>query len=267
MANKYLLREDAPFGDAFWNMLDNAIIGAAKSSLSARRIIGIEGSYGLGLKSVPLEDNSISDGGVRLSTSNSLPISLIESTFTLSARDIANFEESGFPINLESAINAACAIAAKEDSVLFNGIKELKTTGLLNIPGTASTQLGNWTDVGAASNDIIKAVTDLDNKGFHGPYVLALNAGLYNQLYRLYPNGNGSEIAHIESIIGSKIVKSTAIAGGGILMADGIQFASIIIGQDMAVGYVGPSESDFEFKIFESIALRVRVPSAVYILK
>jgi len=54
---------------------------------------------------------------------------------------------------------------------------------------------------------------------------------------------------------------------GGVLLASGVQFASIVIGQDMAVGFVGPSDGDLEFSMTESLALHVRQPGAVCVLE
>ena len=53
----------------------------------------------------------------------------------------------------------------------------------------------------------------------------------------------------MESIVGSKVIKAPGIKSGGVLIAEGKQFASIVIGQDMSVGFVGPQGADYEFKI------------------
>ena len=52
----FLHRDDAPFSDAVWGRIDTVVTEAAKSVLSARRIIYVEGPYGLGTKSVPAPD-------------------------------------------------------------------------------------------------------------------------------------------------------------------------------------------------------------------
>ena len=64
MSNEYLTREDAPIGPEAWKALDDTMIQAARSVLTGRRLLHIEGPYGLGLKSVPMQDNIIGDGMV-----------------------------------------------------------------------------------------------------------------------------------------------------------------------------------------------------------
>ena len=48
MATELLNRGDAPFSDKVWAAIDAAVVGAAKSQLGARRVLPVEGPYGLG---------------------------------------------------------------------------------------------------------------------------------------------------------------------------------------------------------------------------
>lgn len=267
MDTSYLARNDTPFDETVWSLLDSVVIEAAKSVLTARRILDIEGPYGLGLKQIPLEDNQISEGDVVLAASKSLPVSLISTGFKLSARDIASYLKSGLALDLSGVAKAAQAVASAEDIIVFEGNKALGVDGLLSTSGTQSVELTNWETVGNAASDVIKAVTKLDEKGFHGPYIMAVSPALYNILFRLYPQGGPSEMEHISSIIGSLVIKAPSLKSGGIVLASGKQFASIVIGQDIATGFVGPAGSGYEFKISESIAPRIKVPAAVCILK
>ena len=50
------------------------------------------------------------------------------------------------------------------------------------------------------------------------------------------------------------------------LLASGLQYASIAIGQDMVVGFVGP-KGELEFSISESLALRIRQPKSICVLE
>ncbi len=267
MASKYLGRDDAPFGDGIWSALDSTVINVAKGQLSARKVLEIEGPYGLALKSVPLPDEVATEGDVKLAASPVLPVPLIETTFTLGARDLASHEETGFSLDAAAVAHAAIAAAAAEDTLIFEGNKTIGIEGLLTAKGAQSVNLGKWEEVGTAANDVIKALTALDDAGFHGPYVLALAPNLHNMLFRLYPQGYQIEMQHIESIVGSSVIKAPGIKKGGVLVATGKQFASIVIGQDMSTGFVGPENGDYVFKIVESLVPRIRVPSAVCVLK
>ena len=271
MSGTYLHRDDAPFGGRVWESIDSAVIAAAKSQLSARRLLDVEGPFGLGLKALPGGDAELeADGGedgVTLSASPAYPVAAIRAEFEISIRDIAAFEERGTPLDLSSAVSAAIRCARQEDELLFNGAPAIGAPGLLTVKGVSSSKLSAWTEVGKAADDIIKALGQLDGQGFHGPYALALSPDRFNLLYRRYPQGPMTELEHIKTMATGGVIKAPAIKSGGVLVATNAQFASIAIGQDMATGFVGPGGGAYEFVVSETLALRLRQPSAVCVLK
>jgi len=54
MANTYLGRDDAPIAAATWKLIDDVMIQAAKSQMTGRKILPIEGPFGFGLKVIPM---------------------------------------------------------------------------------------------------------------------------------------------------------------------------------------------------------------------
>lgn len=256
----YLGRKDAPVSAETWKLLDAAMIEAAKSQLSGRRLISIEGPYGFGLKTIPLSDCEVAEG---ILASPVIPVNLLSTTFFLNKRDLAAGVRDPV-LDLDPVASAAMACARREDGIIFSGIGD--TPGLLGAEGSASLALAKWDKPGAAADQIISAVTKLDDAGFHGPYCLGLAPARYNLLLRRYPQGEGTELDHIRSITGGDVVKAPVLQKGGVLIASGRQFCSIVIGQDMAVGYNGPAGEALEFTITESLALLIRAPEAICVL-
>lgn len=268
VSSKFLHRDDAPFDEKVWKLIDDVVVGAAKSQMAARRFLSIEGPYGLGLKQVPGPDVVVEDSeGAAVAVSPSMPVMDIRRVFTIPARDIAAFEESGMLLRMDTAAQAAIVCARKEDELLLTGSKTLGVEGLLTAKGTQSLELQSWSKVGTAADDIIKGVTMLDDGGFRGPYVLALSPKLYNLLHRRYRQGNMTEMDHLKSIVGGGVVKAPGMGSPGVLLASGKQFTSIVLGQDLMTGFIGPSDSGYEFLISESLALRLAQPKAICILK
>jgi uncharacterized linocin/CFP29 family protein len=259
MDNKYLGREDAPVGEEIWKVLDATMTEAAKSVLAGRRLLYVEGPFGLGLKGVPLQDVK-GEGG--LVTSSFVPVSLIHKSFVLSKRDIAASEREGLPLNNAPVASAALDCAMLEDKIIFQGAQG--SQGLLTASGAGEIKLSAWKEVGKAADEIISALTTLDNAGFHGPYSLALSPGRYNLLLRRYPQG-GTELDQIRSMTDG-VFKAPILDSGGLLLASGRQFAAIALGQDMSVGYIGPAGDNLEFSISESMALLIRQPKAICVL-
>jgi uncharacterized linocin/CFP29 family protein len=63
------------------------------------------------------------------------------------------------------------------------------------------------------------------------------------------------------------VFKAASLENGGVLIASGRQYASIIQGQDMAVGFIGPQSERLEFSISETVTPYIRQPKAICVLK
>ena len=219
MANVYFGREDAPIEAATWKLLDDAMVRAAKSQIAGRRVLPIEGPYGFGLKLIPMGDYAVEDGIIG---STAIPLTMIRTEFSLAKRDLAAYERDHLILDTTPAECAAMDAAAKEDRIIFSGISGIP--GLLNAEGAGSMTLTKWDKIGTAADQIIDAVTKLDGAGFHGPYSLALAPAQFNLLLRRYPQGDGTELDHIKSIVTEGVVKAPALKKGGVLLASGSQY-------------------------------------------
>jgi uncharacterized linocin/CFP29 family protein len=159
---------------------------------------------------------------------------------------------------------AALDLARLEDAIIFQG--STGGNGLMTQEGSGSFTLSSWNSIGKAADDVIKAITALDEAGFHGPYTMALNPARYNLLFRRYPQG-GTELEHLKEMITEGIFKAPIIDSGGVILAAGRPYCSLVLGQDMQVGFIGPVEENLEFSISESLALLVREPCSICVLK
>ncbi|MFA7158064.1 MAG: family 1 encapsulin nanocompartment shell protein [Kiritimatiellia bacterium] len=270
MDNKYLHREDAGFGKGLWDKLDETVTSAAKSRLTGRRLLPVEGPYGPGMKSIGIMDHAIAgtlSERVRLHIACLLPVPVIESSFTLSMRDIAAFESNGDAPGLKAAAGAAMLCADQEDVLVFGGDKNAALEGLLNFSGVQKNKLADWKETGRAVNNILEAVNKLDASGFHGPYALAMAPARHNLLFRRYPDGTQTELEHLRQVITGGIIKSHALASEAILVSAAKELAAIVIGQDLTTSLVGPSGRDYEFVVFESAALRLSEPASVCVMQ
>ncbi len=262
MENRYLGREEAPVGADTWKLLDSTMIEAAKSQLAGRRIITIDGPFGFGLKVIPLSDCDLEEG---ISGSSFIPVNEIRSEFNLGKRDLASFEKDKLILDMGPVACAAIDCAAKEDQIIFHGIQG--SMSLLTAEGSSSQTLTKWDKIGTAADQIIESVTKLDDAGFHGPYCMALAPSLYNLLLRRYPQGDGTELDHIRNIVSDGVVKAPVLKKGGVILASGRQYMTIVVGQDMTVGYNGPVGDGLDFYVIASLALLIRAPEAICVLK
>lgn len=264
MNTDFLDRQSAPFGPDVWAKIDQAVIGAASAQLSARRLLDMEGPYGLGLKSISGPDEDIeTEAHATVCVSPTIPVPTIRYPFTLPMRDVADYERGGIIFNLRAIATAAIAMAHREDEMIFNGMPERGIPGLLNATESAGVHLEQWTEPGMGFNNIMEAVNVLDSRGLHGPYALALAPSRYNALFRIYTNAGITEYEQVKSLIGGDIVKASALNDGGVLVATGRQFLSLVFGQDLVTAYAGITCGEYEFCLMESVVLKVSLPSAI----
>jgi uncharacterized linocin/CFP29 family protein len=259
--NGFLGREDAPISAQIWEVLDGTMLEVARGELAGRRLLDIDGPYGPGMKDVALADEEVGEG---VFLSASMPLAFIQQPFALYTRDLAAFEREPSSIDLTTLVEAARAVARKEDDLVFQG--STRMAGLLSAKGVLHAGLADWGKIGAAQTDLIAAVDTLDGAGFHGPYTVALSPQRYNLLLRRFETAAVSELDVIREMATGGVVKAPGLADGGVILQSGKEFAHIVIGQDMAIGYTGPAAGRLEFYVAESLAVRVLVPPAVCVL-
>ena len=116
MTNAFLTRGDAPIGERLWEVLDTTMLGVARGELAGRRLLEIDGPYGLGLKDVALADEEV---GEAVFAGTTLPLAYIRRTFPLFARDLAAFEREASSLDLMPLVGATLDVAHLQDEVVF----------------------------------------------------------------------------------------------------------------------------------------------------
>ena len=112
-------------------------------------------------------------------------------------------------------------------------------------------------------NDVLAAVTKLDDAGFRGPYALVLAPALYNGLFRRYPGTELLQLEHLRRLCSEGIHKA-AIEGGAVIDS---RAGVLVVGQDLMAGYAGQDGIHYELYLSESIVLRLDEPKAVCTLE
>src|SRR5689334_12286651 len=87
--------------------IEQATVDGARDILSGRRILDVEGPYGLGLTTLEVGNDDVcrepGPGEASAVVSQALSIPMIYRRFSVSKRRISAFEETGQPLNLKVA--------------------------------------------------------------------------------------------------------------------------------------------------------------------
>lgn len=259
----HLNRGQAPFGADIWAKIDAAAAEAAQAMLTARRFLDMDGPYGPGLTSIEMGNDGYcrtpgtNEAGAVVGRAVSVP--MLRKTFDLSIRRVAAHMEMGQPLDLSPVEEAAEAVARREEEYLYQGSPEAGVPGLLTADGRCNTTAGDWADIDSVLNDVLDAVTRLDDGGFRGPYALVLAPALYNGLFRRYPGTDLLQIEHLKRVCAKGIYKAR-IDGAAVIDP---RAADIVVGQDLQAGYIGNDGIHYQMFLAESLVLRLQDPDAV----
>lgn len=259
----YLNREQAPFGDNVWQLIDEAAVKAARDRLSARRFLDVDGPYGPGLTAIEVGNDGYcrqpgpDEAGAVIGRAISMP--MLRKSFKLSIRRLASYLDLGQPLNLTPVEDAAEAVVAREEETIYFGQADFGLEGLLTAKGRKHLDGGNWANLEEVLSDVIAAVTKLDDVGFRGPYALVLSPALFNGLFRHYPGTNLLQLEHLRRLFDRGIHKAS-IEGGAVVDP---HVGPLLIGQDLSAGYVSQDGIHYELYLSESIVLRLDEPQAV----
>lgn len=259
----YLNRRQAPFPKEVWQSLDDSAVDAARDRLTGRRFLKVEGPFGLGLTAIEVGNDDYcrqrEPGEAGAVMSHTLPVPMIRKSFGLSIRRVAAALDNGQPLDLSPVDDAAEAVADREEELIYRGQEGFHVAGLLTAPGRHHIDGGNWEDIATALQDVLAAVTRLDEAGFHGPYALALAPALYNGLFRLYPGTQVVQLEHLRKLCTKGIYK--APIEGGVLVDTRV--GTLIVGEDLKTGYGDQDGIHYHLYVTESVVLRIDEPQAI----
>ncbi|WP_170240368.1 family 1 encapsulin nanocompartment shell protein [Thermosediminibacter litoriperuensis] len=273
-------RSQSPLTEGQWELIDRAVVSAAEKHMVGRRFISLYGPLGAGVQHITfntyagefkaLIDLSGENGEDVIWTTGKTykQIPIIYKDFKLDWRDIETSTKFGIPLDTTPAALSAIFVAEAEDELIFNGSQELDISGLLTAPGRTSIATGNWSQEGAAYDDVVRAVEALSSKGFYGPYALVVSPKLYSRLIRAYKNTNYLEIDLIKKLVTGGVFQTPAIKGDrGVLVSTDPEYVDLALAQDLTVAFLETSKMNHYFRVFELVVPRIKVPAAICTLE
>jgi len=195
-----------------------------------------------------------------------IPLSMLYKDFKLFWRDVAASRQLCAPMDVSEAAAAAAMLARAEDRLIFYGAKG--QPGLMNADGRAqSAKASGWNEVGSALASVVDARRLLVSNGAMGPYALGLSADLYTRLLRVMGQVGRLELSLVQQVADAGVFQTPSLApGDGVLVSVGPDVLDLAVSEDMQVAYLGPSNMNHSFRLFESVALRIRRPKGICVL-
>lgn len=259
----YLNRNASPFSAELWKEFDRAAVKAIRDMVTGRRFLEVDGPYGVGLNTLEVGHDHFcrqpapDEAGAVMGHAISVP--MLRRSFSLSIRRLAGHLEKDQPLDVTPVEEAAEAVATREEEFVYYGQKDFNLHGLLTSPGRNDIAGGDWTDPDTALENVVAAVTRLDESGFRGPHALVAAPEIYNGLFRRYGESDLPQADHIARLCTRGIYKAP-IKGAAVIDP---RAGKIIIGQDAMVGYAGSDGIHAQLFVSESLVLKLDSPAAV----
>ncbi len=263
-----LARDSAPFGEELWAKIDETVVDNAKKHMVCRRFLNIYGPLGPGASTVavdsPAKTEELEDGVGRITGRKLVELPQLYEDFTLLWRDLEDAGRQGLPVDLSAAAAAAQRSAKREDELILFGNKALGMEGLLNASGAHVIQRGNWKEGEHAYQDVAHGIAYLSSHSMLGRYALVVSPELYLDLQRLQPNVGLLELDRIAKLVDGRVYPAGPFgAGKAVLVCAESQYMDLAVGMDLSVGYLELKDFNHNFRILETVALRIKNPSAI----
>lgn len=260
-----LKRECAPVCAQAWHAIDEEARATLTLTLAARKIVDFEGplgwdasAKGLGriepLKTPPLQ-------GAQASLRQVQPLVEFRVPFELSRSELDAIARGAGDADLSPVKDAAKIIACAEDRAVFHGYKDGLITGIGEAAGKPLSLTERYEDY---PNVIAAALAELRLSGINGPYAIALGPKCYTGLTESTEKGF-PVLPHVEQLIDGPIIWAPGLDGAAVVSMRGGDY-ELIVGRDMAVGYLDHTPTHVSLYIEESFTFRVLSPEAAVLM-
>lgn len=281
MWTSYQKLTELPLTDSQAGRMLSEAVKEVRRTVVGRRLLSLFGPLGPGVESIPVETIRKDEpaeidlegqpdphpiGTHEKETYVRVP--LIYKDFFLHWRDVKLSKDMNSPLDVSNAIRAAHQVGDAEDNFIFNGHKGLGIPGLLNSPGSLSIERGDWKTPGPAVKDVYSSISKLLESNHHFPYALIVSVDLYEALLKPVRESPVLELEQISKICEDGVHWSPQIpAGTAAVISTGSQNFDLAVAEDLQIAYLGPADMNYRFRVYESLVLRVKRPTAVCVIK
>jgi uncharacterized linocin/CFP29 family protein len=255
----FLMRDDAPISSEIWEKIDDMVVTVFKKVVVGRRFIPLQGPVGWGQELAPLFQFTKENGAYVTTEKNGyLPLQDLQSEFMLRAKQLLIAAQTPFGLDLGAVAIAATELAKEEDKVVLGGLME---------KAECHGELGDWSAIGGPFAAVAQAVAQLRATGFDGPFVLVLSPAMYARLASLMEYGR-REIDLVQSLVTGGIFQWTDMEDNAAMVISPQDWnMDMVVGQDVVTAWLGNTALDQLFRVFESVALRVKRPGGTCVLR
>ncbi|MHB0856451.1 MAG: family 1 encapsulin nanocompartment shell protein [Anaerolineae bacterium] len=255
----YLMRDAAPLSPEVWAKIDGMVVTVASKNLVGRRFVELVGPLGWGVDVAPMFGfESQGDAAVATEAAAYVTLQELRQEFVLRAKHLAIAGQTPYSLDLGAVAIAAAKLAKAEDDLVLGGLLDA---------AQCSGALGDWDAFGAPFRAIAEATGTLRDTGFDAPFVVVMGPARYAQLASQLEQGR-RQLEMVEKLVGGGLFQSPHMPADKVMVVSpGAWNLDLVVGQDVVTAYLGNDGLDHCFRIFETLALRVKRPGGICVLQ
>ncbi|MEM0112404.1 MAG: family 1 encapsulin nanocompartment shell protein, partial [Fervidicoccaceae archaeon] len=191
----------------------------------------------------------------------------ISLSFSIKQRELDFWKKTRQIPELVQAQNAGIKLAILEDDFILRGSEKEKYPGLLTCESVQKLQISDWSQPNNSVADAALAIGALFSKGAPRPYALLLSPRDYANLLRHTERTGVSDLQRIKEIFDRVVMIPSLEEGKAVALSLNSVVADIVLGGDTEVDEVGPREDEVEYRVWETILLRIKYPAGIVVLE
>ncbi len=235
------------------------------SSRKLRKFLNVV-NYGSGVPAVVTELVNIGDT-IKSEGSKLIPLKELGVKFSIQRKYLDTMRRYGGSIDIAGAKYAAFKLGSLEDKLILKGDSELSLPGLLTLKDAISMGMSDWGMPGNAVNNVAEAVSALIKESVPEPYVLLLSPKDFSYLVSVHERTGVMELSRIRALIKEVAPNPHIPEGIALLLSTNSSVIDLAVGTDLSLDFLGPEDGDLVFRAWETVALRVKYPKGIVILK
>jgi uncharacterized linocin/CFP29 family protein len=263
----YLRRQAAPVSERVWKALDEAVVGAARHVLAARRVATFDGPQGWEHVATRLGTSTpcrSAEGQAVVCVPDVVLLFEVRVDFSLPWTSIDVFERGAPVLDTAAAEAAAREVALAEDRLAFYG--DPAGNGFLSQRKAPRLHAQDWARPGQVLGDLVKAVEVLDTGGIPGPYEAVLSPARYYAYLQAVDDSGYPTARQLRDVLAGVHRSPVMREAGAVFSTRGGDFV-ISVGGDLATGYRLHDRDAVHLFCVETVAPQTVTPDAVCLLE
>jgi len=208
-------------------------------------------SLGRGVDAVPVE--IIKEGKLERAV---LPLLEFSEKFSISQRAIDTYTSSRGVLEIPEAHRAGYSLAVREEEYVIEVIKN----------NSLKMKRTDWSQPGQSVEDVAKAVVEITRRGGVKPIVLVVNPVDYAKLLVVDGRTGVMDLERLKQLVDAIVYTHSLREGESIVLSSTSNTLDIVYGANAEVDYIGPENGYHVYRVWSTLAVRIRTPDRVVVL-